>query len=182
MREEMPNGHWIELRDPARISKRQREPVELALQALPALFFDKLAETAKLEELRRESEDPEKAAEFTEAARSRLAELADSFTEDETRKSWALNEAIAVTMIEAWSYDEEITVDGLKDIPDTDAYRAIVTAVAPFVGRLILNTAPDGVKPSEGSPTSPSAPSGSGRRASRSTPPASQPSASAAGG
>lgn len=58
----------------------------------------------------------------------------------------------AVTFIDAWSFDEPVTVDGIGDLPWVTR-NEITELIAPMWKELFPNFAPD---PSEDSPTEPS--------------------------
>lgn len=61
-----------------------------------------------------------------------------------------LNDAMAVALVERWSYPDPVSLDGVLGLPG-DAYDALREAVAPFATALLPDFSPSTDK---GSPTS----------------------------
>ena len=99
---------WIELRDPELVPERLRRPV-VAQSVKAAQFSD----------IDLESDD----VDIEEATRA-----LDFFSD--------LNDHLAMALIEAWSFAEPITIDGLLNLGGK-TYDSIRKEVAPFVAKLM---------------------------------------------
>ena len=99
---------WIELRDPELVPERLRRPV-VAQSVKAAKFGDIDLEAADVD-----SDTASEALEF--------------FSD--------LNDRLAMALIEAWSFPEPITIDGLLNLGGK-TYDSIRQEVAPFVAKLM---------------------------------------------
>jgi hypothetical protein len=136
MRIDLPNGAWAELRDPSEVTERLRRPIARSTRGIRP----EIVEGARIAMAMDPDPDPMPAGETgpKEAAMLRLQyamtnEEADAFTD--------ANDYAAVALVESWSFPQEVSLDGLLDLP-AHALDALRKAVEPLVERLRLDTSP----------------------------------------
>jgi hypothetical protein len=93
---DLPNGNWADIRDAREVTRKQRKPVQSAYMAL--------------RQYRSEHEPPQVAEGETPA-----------FAPEELDLANAINEPMVIALVEAWSYEQPVTLDGLDEIPAPDA-------------------------------------------------------------
>lgn len=112
-RVELPGGEWVELRDPRRVTERERRPLKRRFVALA------------------QAGEPGASATVATPLAPQLGGGKHSVA-DVAAKFSALEEfttEMAMFFITAWSYGSEATEDSLLDLP-ADVYDAIDTAVS----------------------------------------------------
>ncbi len=127
MRVDLPSGGWVELRDPETITERTRRQITAAFASLPAETI------AAAREAQEKGVDPE-------IPPSDYVKIAEA------------NDVVAVALLTAWSFGDEITADKLLDLTPKD-YDAIGTAAGKIANQIQVDTSPS---PDPSSPTTPS--------------------------
>ena len=101
-------GGWVELRDPELVPERLRRPL-----------VSKSVKAAQFADLDLEASDTDG---------EQASQAVDFFSE--------LNDLLALALVEAWSFSEPITIDGLMNLPGK-SYDSIRKEVAPLVSKLM---------------------------------------------
>lgn len=142
----LPDGGWALLRDPRRVTERQRRPVtRLQAKVMGSAVGALLAEKER-----------------REAAGEAAGPLDEWFTE-ESRKLMGsqdymllddYNDALIEALVAEWSYDGTPSADAALDLPG-EAYEALKAECAKHMNALTVNFSPDNAQV-ETSPTEPS--------------------------
>lgn len=151
---ELPDG-WADIRDPKKVAYGRRKPVSKAGIKLARYRAD-LEELAAASKAREASEahpeilgvvpiGPSEKAEAEEAPANYIP------TEEEVEMLEALQEAATVALVNAWSWEFPVSIEGLQELPG-DAARELVEHCTVHVEALFTNTDPS---PDESSPTTP---------------------------
>jgi len=131
----LPGGTAV-LRDPEQVTERHRRPVtRINLQLAGSPVGDLLQVKATLSE-----------EEFDQRIRKLIGSPAYMLLDD-------LADAVIVAMVESWSFDAPVTLDGLLDLPGP-AYDELKNVTGKSVTALLPNFGPN---PDPDSPTPPSA-------------------------
>jgi signal transduction histidine kinase len=104
----LPDGGWADLRDPADVSERLRRPVraiQMRLAQNPA-FSEVVADAKKKGVQAMDDIDEAKAVEMATV----MGEDAITLMDD-------LNDRLIVSRVAGWSYEAEVTIDALQDLP-----------------------------------------------------------------
>lgn len=133
----LPDGAWAVLRDPQEITERQRRP----LVRLQRRTIMKAAPT--LAGLDLESMTPDDA----------LAKLAPSLSDEDFDALEDIDDMVIVTLVDSWSFDLPITIDGSLDLP-SKTRQALLEECHPLLARLLGDTSDAEVLDPE-SPTAP---------------------------
>lgn len=134
---DLPDGAWARLRDPEEITERQRRPL-LRLQRRASL---KVApHLANLGAVNTNTAD------F-------LAKIAPLLDDEDFNALEDIDDLVIATLVEDWSYEQAVTVDGALDLP-SKARRPLIEACRPLLDRLLGETSDDDVV----NPDSPTAP------------------------
>lgn len=133
---ELPDGGTATFRDPKQVSERHRRPVARLQQRLAASAVGQLLA----------SKDAMSDEQFEAEARKLLAS-------DEWELLDDLNDALVVALVESWSYERPVSLDGLLDLPSA-VYDALRAEASKHVADLLPSF---DVSPEESSPTQPSA-------------------------
>lgn len=129
----LPGDQWLILRDPDDLTERQTRRVANLLGRLSPEMKQLLAtnERARVE---------------GEPSAEEALGLMIQANEQDMETFDQLADAMAVALIESWSWPFEPSMDTLPDLPRR-AYKAVQTAVAPFLGAFMgLNVEP-GIDP-----------------------------------
>lgn len=137
---ELPDGAWADLRSPRSVTRGARKPVRTATARLNR-YRD------ALRELSGEKYDPPVRTKEEEKAVQNAWQLSP----EEIEIYDSVQEPLTVALIEAWSFDAPITVDGLNEIPAQDA-DALIIHCSPMLDDLFVDTATPDTE-SEDSPT-----------------------------
>ena len=121
MRVDLPDGQWADLYDPVKVPERKRRPVVRALLDLLKARAVHGVPSFDAEALT----DEDKAAAVASQLDPSLLSSADELTD-----------AVAVALVQAWSFEKNITVDSLLDLP-ADAYKALSEACVPMLPSLL---------------------------------------------
>jgi len=121
MSKHIVNDGWVLLRDPRMVSERSRRPIIAKMTTMQAV------------------------------AEKVTGEGSTSVDEAEFNALYAFNDLVAIALIQEWSWDVPVTIDGLLDLPASD-YDAILKITAPLVPELMPSFSPDGANDPE-SPT-----------------------------
>lgn len=156
---DLPSGGWAVLRDPETITQRQRRPLD-RLQMRVGFDSDVQALLRWQLRVRREFETAQKDAadrgvEFDVESfepSSTAPVRQDVLTDDQLDLLGSLVETATVMLIESWSHEQPVTVDGLEDLPPKD-YTALVEAAGKYRDQLMPSF---DVDPAPESPTEPS--------------------------
>lgn len=110
-RENLPGGGWADLRDEAEIPERLRRPVraiQMKLARDPA-FAAVIAEASKKGVAAVKGIDPTEAAQMASQMGDEAAGLLDE-----------LNDRLIIARVMGWSYDADVSMDALLDLPGPD--------------------------------------------------------------
>jgi hypothetical protein len=105
---------WVILRDPKHVAERHRRPI-----IAKATSMQRAAEKVTSE-----------------------IEQGDGISEEEFLSLYAFNDLVAVALIASWSWKQDVTIDGLLDLPAKD-YDQILKITAPLVTQLMPSFEPD---------------------------------------
>ena len=131
---DLPDGGWALIRDPRRVTERQRRPVtRLQARVAGSEVGALLATKDKLPD-----------DEFEEHARRVLGSDDFALLDD-------LNDALIEALVDSWSYDVPVSKDAALDLPGP-VYEALKAACAKHVMELAPN-----LEPTPEDPTPPSA-------------------------
>lgn len=120
MHVDLPNGEWLELRDPEDVTERARRKVSNIIGRLtPATR--KLVSTPA---------DPNQPAD------ERDANVMATITETDLETFDSLNDLLAEALIEKWSLSIPVEAAAMPDLP-SKMYRAVQAAVAPYIGQVM---------------------------------------------
>ncbi|MEU8906505.1 hypothetical protein [Streptomyces mirabilis] len=104
----LPDGGWADLRDPADVSERLRRPVraiQMRLAQNPA--FASVVSDAKNKGVTAMDDIDE----------AKAVEMATVMGEDAITLMDDLNDRLIVSRVAGWSYEAEVTIDALQDLP-----------------------------------------------------------------
>lgn len=107
-RHELPGGGWADLRDQADVTERLRRPVraiQMKLARDPA-FKDVVADASKKNVTSMGDIDESEALSMATAMGDESLGLMDE-----------LNDRLVIARVAGWSYEGEVTLDGLQDLP-----------------------------------------------------------------
>lgn len=153
---DLPSGAWAELRDPDLVTERLRKPVRRIQLRLG--FDADLQEVVRWQgRMEREFKAAQEAAgEDFDPDAFEPSELPpvrqDQMTDSQLDLLSDLTNAVAVALVEAWSYEAPVTADTIQDLPQRD-YEALLEAVGKHRQALLPNF---DVDPAPDSPTEPS--------------------------
>ena len=133
----LPDGAWAVLRDPEDVTERQRRP----LVRLQRRTIMKAA--PQLANLNLEKMSPAEA----------LATIAPALSDEDFDALEDIDDLVIVTLVDSWSFDQPVSVDGAIDIP-SKARRALLEEARPLLSRLLGETSDEDVLNPE-SPTAP---------------------------
>ena len=140
MRYELSGGNWMELRDVATLTEGQRRPVR-----------SKLLDISPATRAAMESSKPAVPTDGRPAVPTVPAAVADVLTGADMDTLSQVNDMVAVSMIETWSFGEEISTDALLSLPGK-VYDEILMLVAPaltaFMG-VDFDVTPDRASPTQ---------------------------------
>lgn len=107
-RQNLPDGGWADLRDMAEVSERLRRPIraiQIKLARDPA-FADVVAEAAK------------KGAQAVKGmAEDEAAKMASQMGDESAGLLDELNDRLIIARVVGWSYDADVSMDALLDLP-----------------------------------------------------------------
>lgn len=134
---DLPNGNWADLRPVGEVSERLRRPIKRLTAKLASYpDFMRAVDTAQSKK------------KLTQADQLSIASaMGDSFDVLEE-----LQDRLVIAAVRGWSFPQDITVDGLLDIPCM-ASDALREAAAPYQSALNPDMGPS---PEADSPTGPS--------------------------
>lgn len=112
MKIDLPDGEWADLYDPAKVPEKKRRPVVRALTALIRERIEHKPPEFDAEDIA----DEDKAAALVAKLNPALIMATDD-----------LNDALVVALVREWSFDVDVTLDNLLELP-TDAYRTLSEA------------------------------------------------------
>ena len=134
----LPDGGYVELRNPKKVPERLRRPVRLAALALTrSIPEDQRKASVKVSEEPEAKADDETQAAFGAPPIEALVEEAtaekeeDKFvvpTDEQQLALDAYNEALLVAVIVAWSYPDPVNLDSIQNL-DGDVYDELVAEV-----------------------------------------------------
>jgi hypothetical protein len=131
-------GGWIVLRDPAEVTTRQRRPVQRAMRKLSPETTNRLGALNQRRELAEKDGDQESLSLIANEIQECYGGLPDAEVDalDEA------NDAASAALVAAWSFPGPVSYEAVLDLPAKagDALRAVV---APYVGAMFVDTAPD---------------------------------------
>lgn len=128
-RHELPDGGWVELRDPRSVTYRQRKPLVLPYERLAQAFRDAATPTEMPASPKPGKKAPEPVVRI---------EVNEAIIDD----SESVTVALALALVESWSFgDPPKTADDVLDLPAVtlDALDAILTDELP---KLFLDRSP----------------------------------------
>lgn len=105
---------WVMLRDPKKVAERYRRPI-----IAKATAMQRAAEKVRAE-----------------------ADSGMDLSEDEFLALYQFNDLVAVALIESWSWDMPVSLEGLLDLPAVD-YDEILRVTAPMITDLMPKFEPD---------------------------------------
>lgn len=109
---DLPSGGWVAFRDPEQTTEAQREPVMmLAIRASGSGLWPALQGEVSM----------------------------NTVTDAELTSISDFSRALAIALIEEWSFEQPVTIDGLKSIPGLKDYRTIIEAAARHRDALMPN-------------------------------------------
>jgi len=144
MRIDLPGGHHAVLRDPSEVTERQRRPIHRATRGIRPEILERGRAVMGMNDGPDGKPTPEKQAASLQLQYDMTNDEADAFTE--------AGDYTAVALVAAWSFPQDVTIDGLLDLPG-HAIDALRKAVEPFAGKMNLDTTadPNRVAPGGGS-------------------------------
>jgi hypothetical protein len=128
MRVELPDG-WAELRDPRKVTVGQRRPAEDA-----QIDLIDAARPDQIEAIKRGDEE----ALFRIGAPGSLI-----------RAMRKLNELLVIALVESWSFEAPVSLDGLMDLPGP-SYEELMTQAAPLARELMPDMTPEAAETADG--------------------------------
>ena len=132
-RVDLPNGQYAILRDPSEVTERQRRPISRASRGIRPEIVERGQVAMTMPDGPDGKPTPEKQAALFQLQYDMTNEEADAFTE--------ANDYAAVALVESWSFDNPVTLDGLLDLPG-HALDALREKIGPLVEQLRLDTSP----------------------------------------
>ena len=133
----LPDGAWAVLRDPETVTERQRRPL-VRLQRRTVMKAAPLLKDVDLEKL---------------TPGDALQVMAGALTDDDFDMLEEIDDHVIATLVDSWSYDAPVTVDGALDLP-SKARKALLAECRPLMGPLLGDTPDSDVLDPE-SPTAP---------------------------
>lgn len=146
----LPNGQSATLRAPEDVSERLRRPIVRAIRGVRPEIQAQSRAAAELEDV----PDPQKPGSMVPGPEKQvaLAQLQYEMTNAEADAYQDATDYAAVALVERWTFEAPVTLDGLLDLParTLDALRLVV---APLVNDLFVDTGadPNPTAPSGGS-------------------------------
>jgi len=133
----LPDGGWAVLRDPETVTERQRRPlvrlqrrtIMKSASALAGLDLDKMTPA------------------------DALTKLAPTLSDEDFDALEDIDDMVIVTLVDSWSYEQPVTVDGSLDLP-SKARSALLEECRPLMSRLLGDTTDEDVLDPD-SPTEP---------------------------
>ena len=140
---ELPDGQSAELRDPTKLTEKQRRPAKRLLIHLGELRNDQVPVAT---ETPQPVVDGVGAPEEPKAPEVRVTVDMFDTTDEATR-------LLAVALVDAWTFPQEVSIDGLDSIPG-DAYDVLHAEATAALAHVFPDFAPPKKGESlEGSPT-----------------------------
>lgn len=138
-RVDLPDGEWAEIRDPAKTPERLRRPVrEAAIDLQRSMPEDQRRGTVKVDAPRNVADDEVRSAFGAPPIDDLVADntpdenaLAYLPTSDQQKYADLYNEALLLSVITSWSYENDVTIQGVRDLPG-DAYDELLDTVRKF--------------------------------------------------
>lgn len=124
----LPNGQSATLRPVEEVSERLRRPIVRALRRVTPAVLEAAVSAANL------PDGPAKLEAAMQATRIASEEDTDAMNE--------ANDLGVVALVESWSFPQEITLQGVLDLP-AKAYDKLRETVAPLVNDLFVDASPN---------------------------------------
>lgn len=136
----LPNGQSATLRAPEDVSERLRRPITRAMRGIRPDIVEKQQAAAEMEDI----PDPAKpgAMKASPQKEAALRELQWLMTNEEADAYQTAGDLAIVALVERWTFPQEVTVDGLLDLPGR-TLDELRRRTGPYVAQLFVDASPD---------------------------------------